>query len=76
MQTLVPRTQHAAARGAKARRGSSGVLRAGALAVCVLALATIVVAGGIIYLLGGPRADSNRVLLKRAIASLWSSSER
>ena len=52
------------------------MLRAGALAVCVIAFAAIVVAGGIIYLLDGPRADSHRVLLKRAIASLWGSVER
>jgi serine/threonine-protein kinase len=60
------------------RRGSAAgsVLRAGALAVCVIAVAAIVVAGGIIYLLDGPRADSHRVLLKRAIASLWSSVDR
>ena len=60
------------------RRDSRGgsVLRAGALAVCVIALAAIVVAGGIIYLLDGPRADSHRVLLKRAIASLWGSVDR
>ncbi|HEU4580375.1 MAG TPA: serine/threonine-protein kinase [Polyangiaceae bacterium] len=60
------------------RRGSraGSLLRAGALAVCVIALAAIVVAGGIIYLLDGPEGDSHRVLLRRAIASLWGSSER
>jgi hypothetical protein len=46
------------------------------MAVCVIALAAIVVAGGIIYLLGGPHGDSHRVLLKRAIASLWSTVDR
>jgi serine/threonine-protein kinase len=60
------------------RRGSraGSVLRAGALAVCVIALAAIVVAGSIIYLLDGPQGDSQRVLLRRAIASLWGSAER
>jgi len=69
----------ARARAAAPRRrdtASGGVLRAGAFALCVVALAAIVVAGGIIYLLDGPRGDSHRVLLKRAIASLWSSAER
>jgi serine/threonine-protein kinase len=63
---------------ARSRQGSraGSVLRAGAMAVCVLALAAIVVAGGIIYLLDGPQADSHRVLLKRAIASLWGSVDR
>jgi len=71
-----PRTPglRARSRGRGSRAGS--MLHAGAMAVCVIALAAIVVAGGIIYLLDGPRGDSHRVLLKRAIASLWGSIER
>jgi serine/threonine-protein kinase len=55
--------------GAASATGSA--LRAGALLVCVLALAAIVVAGAVIVSLDGPRADSRRALLKRAIASIW-----
>jgi len=62
------------ARGQRRDRsgGAAGsALRAGALLVCVLALAAIVVAGTVIVLLDGPRADSNRARLKAAIASVW-----
>jgi hypothetical protein len=46
------------------------VLRAGALFVCGLALAAIVLAGGVIYLLDSPDGASHRVLMKRALAPL------
>jgi eukaryotic-like serine/threonine-protein kinase len=67
-----------AARARGQRRGRSGsaaggALRAGALLVCVLALAAIVLAGTVIVLLAGPRADSNRARLKTAIGSIWDS---
>jgi eukaryotic-like serine/threonine-protein kinase len=58
------------------RRESDGLLRTGALLVCVLALAAILAAGSVILLLGGPDAGARRVQLKRAIASLWGGSER
>ena len=74
--SAAPARPSAGARRASRRRPgklAGSALRAGALLVCVLALAAIVVAGGVIFLLDGPRAESQRVLLKRALASLWSS---
>jgi serine/threonine protein kinase len=56
---------------ARSAGATGSALRAGALFVCTLALAAIVVAGTVIVLLDGPRADSRRALLKRAIASIW-----
>jgi len=47
-----------------------GVLRAGALLVCGVALTAIVLAGGVIYLLDSPDGASHRVLLQRALAPL------
>jgi serine/threonine protein kinase len=55
----------------RSRQLAGGALRAGALTVCVLALAAIVLASGVIFLLGGPSAKSNRVVLERALDSLW-----
>jgi len=68
-----PSTAPGVRRAARQRSGqrAGGALRAGALTVCVLALAAIVVASGVIFLLGGPSAESHRVVLKRAFASLW-----
>lgn len=54
---------------ARERRGGGGALRAGALVVCALALAAIVLAGGAIWLLGGPEGGARRDALKRVLAA-------
>jgi serine/threonine-protein kinase len=66
------------ARARAQRRGRNGgvagnALRAGALLVCVLAFAAIVVAGTVIVLIDSPRVDSQRARWKAAIASIWDS---
>ncbi|HKO91541.1 MAG TPA: serine/threonine-protein kinase [Polyangiaceae bacterium] len=73
LEAIVPRQAAGKARPPRASRRPSpvgGVLRAGALLVCGVALAAIVLAGGVIYLLGSPDGASHRVLLKRALAPL------
>jgi serine/threonine-protein kinase len=74
LEELAPRraTSKARSRRPRSPRPSpvSGVLRAGALFVCGLALAAIVLAGGVIYLLDSPDGASHRVLMKRALAPL------
>jgi serine/threonine-protein kinase len=54
---------------ARARRRGGGALRAGALVVCALALAAIVLAGGAIFVLGGPEGGARRSALKRALTT-------
>jgi serine/threonine-protein kinase len=51
------------------RRGVVGrLLQAGAVLVCGVALAAIVVAVSVIYLLDSPEGDSHRVLMERALS--------
>jgi eukaryotic-like serine/threonine-protein kinase len=71
---LASRPPPAHSRGARRlppkRRGVLGrVLSAGAVLVCGLALAAIVVAASVIYLLDSPEGSSQRVLLERALSS-------
>lgn len=57
-------------RSTSKRRGVVGrVLSAGAVLVCGVALAAIVVAASVIYLLDSPEGASHRVLMERALSS-------
>ncbi len=67
--TRAPTRAPAAPRATRPRKPQGGsALRAGALVICALALAAIVLAGGLIALLGGPDGHARRTLLERALS--------